>query len=165
MRYSALAECQGGKPKTVFTWNKWLSAVNAVNGFTECVNEYQRIFLWNKTLRLNGSAEVVQTRSETSIISSSHSQIWTLSVSEKNSKKHRNCQDFFLLYIFFKAQSAEIYRCASSLFPPSFFACAFYNCYENEIFEMVLSAPYLHLFFINKNLKNCPKILNLSNNF
>ena len=53
---------------------------------------------------------------------------------------------FFLLYFFFKAQSAEIYRCASSLFPRSFFACAFYNCYENEIFEMVLSATYLHFF-------------------
>ena len=99
MRYSALAECQGGKPKTIFTWNKWLSAVNAVNGFTECVNEYQRIFLWNKTLRLNGFTEVVQTRSETPIMSSSHSQMWTLSVSEKNSKKHRNWQDFFLLYL------------------------------------------------------------------
>ena len=53
----------------MFMQNKWLSAVNAENGFTECVNEYQRIFLRNKTLRLNGFAEVVQ------IISSSHSQI------------------------------------------------------------------------------------------
>ena len=62
-----IAECHGGKPKTIFMQNKWLSAVNAENGFTECVNEYQRIFLRNK--RLNGFAEVVQ------IISSSHSQI------------------------------------------------------------------------------------------
>lgn len=73
--------------------------------YRKCVEWFQRtcerildcIFM-KQNFKLNDFAGVVETRNGTLVLSSSPSQICTLSVSEKNSKNRRNLQKFFGLH-------------------------------------------------------------------